>query len=735
LTVDSKPSAVRRSASAPLDLAQRDPKDSAGLLLGRLTVLPALVLVPFLLTSFPLLLIGYFKPVPVIVLWLALTALIVPYVWRRIPSVTGAADWGTANAGRATPTPRWVLWTLVAIAVVFAAFQAVYHSQFVVDQLDAASYMNFATWISRHGSLPIPQDAAAFGNAPGITFNSAAFYSGAIYHTGNTIVPQFMAGLPMLLSLGFWAGGARLAVFWAPVLGALGVFTFGGLVARLVGPRWAPLGALVMAIGIPEAYVSRNTYSETLAQILLLGGLCLWIDVQRTDRGEEDAGRWRGNWRHHARAASHVLAGATGLMFGITLLVRIDGPADVLFVVPYIGLLVLRRQRQVIALLVGMLVGLVYGTVDALFLTRPYLQTNSQSVKAMVAAFVLVTVVTVAAVWWLRRRGSELRTPPGPRLVMAVTALPFVVIAVFIIRPYVERNWHALQYAPLSLHWIYWYTGAATIAFATIAAAMLGKRCLKGEAPVWVLPLITFAWAIIWFLLRPAITAHQPYASRRLVPAVLPGLVLLAVWLSAWLGRKSRAIHLVNVPDYLKRSPRVFVIACCAGAMFLPPMIGNFGLGLKSGGPLGVMPYSNGLALQRAYVGEIAAIDKICQAIPPNSSVLLADFMFYWQFEQNIRGTCNVPVAGVVTEDPTANTPPGSNIAPATVLADVRAIEKAGRHPIVLASTSAELSHLGNGSVKLVMAQNTSIDEHVVFGTPRNTLPQRFTVYSWEPAK
>jgi len=48
-------------------------------------VLPALVLLPFLLTSFPLLLIGYFKPIPVIVLWLALTALIVPYVWRASP--------------------------------------------------------------------------------------------------------------------------------------------------------------------------------------------------------------------------------------------------------------------------------------------------------------------------------------------------------------------------------------------------------------------------------------------------------------------------------------------------------------------------------------------------------------------------------------------------------------------------------------------------------------------------
>ena len=87
MTVDSKPSAVRRSAPAPLDVAERDPRDSAGLLLGRLTALPALVLLTFLLASFPLLLIGYFKPIPVIAGWLALTVLIVPYVWRRVPSL------------------------------------------------------------------------------------------------------------------------------------------------------------------------------------------------------------------------------------------------------------------------------------------------------------------------------------------------------------------------------------------------------------------------------------------------------------------------------------------------------------------------------------------------------------------------------------------------------------------------------------------------------------------------
>jgi hypothetical protein len=712
LTVDSKLRATPVSGGT-----ERDPKDSAGLLLGRLTALPALVFLTFLLTSFPLLLVGYFKPIPVIVLWLALTALVVPYVWRRVPSVTGAAGWGTAGAGRAKPTPRWALWSLVAVSVAFGVFQAAYHSQFIIVQMDAASYMQFANWISGHGTTIIPQNAAAFGGqSPGMTFASAAFYQ-----VGNHIVPQFMAGLPMVLSLGFWAGGFQLALLLGPVLGALGVFTFGGLVARLVGPRWAPFAALAIGITIPEAYTSRNTYSEPLAQILFLGALALWIDSQRADRGAEDAAPWRTGWRSHTRSASHVLALITGLLFGITLLVRIDGPADILFVIPYVGMLMLRRQRQAGPLIVGMLAGTVYGAVDALFLTFPYLKTNGESVIGMAAAVIVMTAGTIVAVRRLRRRGSELRNPPKPWLVKAVTILPFAVVSIFIIRPYVERDWAALQDAPLSLHWIYWYTGASTIAFAVIAFAIIGRRCVQGEAPVWALPLMTFGWAMVWFLLRPAITPHQPYASRRLVPDVLPGLILLAVWLAAWLARNSRVVHLVNVPDFLKRTPRAFVTICCAGAIFLPPMIGNFGLSLTG---------SDGLALQRTYVGELAAMDKLCESIPKGTSVLIVDNIMMQEFGQPIRGMCDVPVAGAVT------TPAGSNtVSDATILADVRAIENSGHTPLVLGATSSELEPLlGKGTMKLILDQHTTIDEHDMSGTPRNPIPQTFTAYSWEPA-
>jgi hypothetical protein len=223
VSVDSKPRAVH--GTGPAD---RDPRDSAGLFLGRLTALPALLFLPFMLTSFPLLLFGYFKPVPVIVLWLALAALLVPYAWCRIPPVTGAAIWGTTGRGAAEPTPRWTLWSLVAVSVAFGIFNATFHSQFVIVEYDAASYMQFASWISQHGTTIIAENSQSFGGHPAsITYASAAFFQ-----VGGHVVPQFMAGLPMVLSLGFWAGGMRLALFWAPVLGALAVFTFGGLAAR-----------------------------------------------------------------------------------------------------------------------------------------------------------------------------------------------------------------------------------------------------------------------------------------------------------------------------------------------------------------------------------------------------------------------------------------------------------------------------------------------------------------------
>jgi hypothetical protein len=109
---------------------------------------------------------------------------------------------------------------VITVALGLGAEQLIYHSEQIIVLRDPASYIQFAAWIARHGSLPIPQFRAAFGGPHLLTFASPAFYQ-----VGGTIVPQFMAGLPMALAAAFWAGGVSAAVLVAPVLGAGAVLT------------------------------------------------------------------------------------------------------------------------------------------------------------------------------------------------------------------------------------------------------------------------------------------------------------------------------------------------------------------------------------------------------------------------------------------------------------------------------------------------------------------------------
>ena len=87
-----------------------------------------------------------------------------------------------------------------------------------------------------------------------------------------------MPGLPLVLAGGMWLAGLPGALLMAPVIGGCAVLSFAGLVGRLVGARWAPAGALVLAVLLPEQYVSRAPFAEPLVQVLLFGGLCLLAD-------------------------------------------------------------------------------------------------------------------------------------------------------------------------------------------------------------------------------------------------------------------------------------------------------------------------------------------------------------------------------------------------------------------------------------------------------------------------
>ena len=76
-------------------------------------------------------------------------------------------------------------------------------TQQVIALGDPATYLQTASWITRHGSLPIPYSPEAFGGThPGLTFASASYYP-----SGSGLAPAVMAGTPLVLAAAIWLGG------------------------------------------------------------------------------------------------------------------------------------------------------------------------------------------------------------------------------------------------------------------------------------------------------------------------------------------------------------------------------------------------------------------------------------------------------------------------------------------------------------------------------------------------
>ena len=711
MRIDAAAQSGARMAAGGGDRAVNE--DAAGRLLGRLSVLPALLAIAWLLAGLPLLLLGHFTPVLMVVVSIPLAAVAVTLGLRWIPGRwPGPRPDGQPEQVR---TPWWVVASVVAIAVAFGVDQLIYHSQFIIVMRDPASYYQFGNWIAHHGSLPIPQDRAAFGSAS----NLVSFGSFAFYQVGHAIVPQFMAGLPMVLAAAFWVGGATAATAVSPLLGACAVLAFGGLTARLVGPRWAPLAAIVLALCLPEQFTSRSDYSEPLTQILVLGGLCLVIDSLSSDG-----------------VRARILAALGGLALGLTLLVRIDGASDILPLIPYCGLLLVGRRPQALPLLGGLVVGGIYGAVDGLVLSRPYLASVKSSLVPLALIAGVVIIATLLAIGLLQGKGvPKIR---GTRLPNAVGVLTIVIALGFAFRPYFQTvrqassksfendmaGYQRLNHLPvdptrlyyeLSMHWVFWYVGIPLVVLATLGVVLLSRRCLWAQAPTWTLPLVLFAWVIVTTLYRPSITPDQPWASRRLVPVVLPGFILLAVWASSWLGGRLRQMRVGRVIY-------VGLACCCVALLVVPASITAFGLKARSGGPVGIKVVADGLAVKTTYQGELQAVDSMCAAIPRDSSVVFlpGGLTANWLTEV-VRGMCGDPAAVAI------------NASPAAVDAVTRGIVQAGRRPVILADARSRLALYG-GRLKLVMKLRTDMDPSNLTTPPMNNRPLKLNVWMLEPA-
>ena len=676
----------------------------------------------------------------------------------------------------ARPVPWWAVAGTVAVAAVFAVWQIAEKTEQIIFLREPSTYLQVGYWLAHHGSLPIPDSIAAFGGShPGLSFGSVNYYP-----SGSGIVPQFMTGMPVVLAASVWLGGVPAALVTTPLIGACAVLSFGGLAGRLAGPRWAPAAAAVLALSLPEQYTSRSTFSEPLAQVLLFGGLCLLVDslvIRRppsheapnrekpSHQGPSHQGPSReGPRRVEPEGQDRVLAALAGLALGLTIFVRLDGLSDILPAVPFAGVLLAARRRQAIPFVVGLVIGVGYGLADGYLLSRPYLDTEAPSLRPLALITAVMVLLTVAAVVLTASRaareklGKLTRRTRATRIVRwlpgTAAALTVLVFAGFAVRPLLqtvagETNPTSIayvaelqklaglpidgrqQYYQDSLYWVIWYIGVPAVLLGAFGLAILVRRGLRAliawQDPaqalrVWAMPWMIALWVIVTVLLRPAVSPDQPWASKRLVPFVLPGLILGAIWASMWL--KERAGQLGR-----SRVTSAVVASCCVASLLIPTALANLDLGFTTGatGAAGAAGTSGrhltayGMAFRRIGAGELAAVDKLCADLGPDASVLILDSLTADRFAQLVRGMCGTPTAVL------------DQVTPSTVTAVVTGIEGVGRRPVLLGQQAAELDPYG-GMPREVVNLLTTQDAHNLTTPPTRTWFIHYTVWMSTPA-
>ena len=165
--------------------------------------------------------------------------------------------------------------------------------------------------------------------------------------------------------------------------------------------------------------------------------------------------------------------------------------------------------------------------------------------------------------------------------------------------------------------------GLPALLLGLIGLAMVTRMCLRalitwqdptGVARSWVLPASIVGWGLFAVLWQPGTVPDQPWASRQLVPVVLPGLIVLAVWVAAWLIGRAHARG-------AGRTAVALATACFVVAMGVPPAAITFGIALSRPANPATRLALSGLAFRTTGAGEVAAVEQLCGAIPPHSSV------------------------------------------------------------------------------------------------------------------
>ncbi len=456
--------------------------------------------------------------------------------WFRTPVIVvsfgacAVVAWGWARR-RGGFRARFSGWDAATLALVGGSFAlyAARPAEYVINSRDPGVYTLIADRLARTGEFfvrdPLVGAVASFHD-----FARGEKYPGLYLYGEDLLVPQFFPGPFAFLGLGNLAGGLWGSLYVVPVFGALAVGMAFLLGSELFG-RWAGLiGAALLATSYTQVWWSRHPSSEIVTQFFVLGGL--WLAARFVRGGGGGTGF------------------VAGLLFGGAMLVRVDAflAASVLPLLAgydlFLGRPVRRWLYPAVPILLAGLAGLVYlNTIAGRYLNLIYGRHDLDEALKLVPYALVAVVIFVLLLWILRRRLGErvawwLRLRVGS--VAAACALAIVGVALwgyFVLPvpweslPNDSRDYDA--YREQILVRLTWFVTPPVALLALLGLVLAARR---PDAARMLLFGAILAFGVLYTAV-PNVAPDLPWATRRFVPAVFPGVALLAGFAAVEAGR------------------------------------------------------------------------------------------------------------------------------------------------------------------------------------------------------
>jgi hypothetical protein len=403
---------------------------------------------------------------------------------------------------------------LAALLVVLFALYALFPTYFVLGGQDPGIYLVYAARIARTGALDLdlPWLRQVWAEHPvGISLGYPGIYSS--FHSGVTsdpsqLSPQFAHFFPALSANAWCIAGLPGTLRVNAVVAVLALWAAFALTRRLAG-SWAGL-AVVVVLGLNPAFVwgARITLTEELALLINLLGLVLFAVAY-------DAENPRG-W---------ALAG--GLVLGLGTFNRLDAGLSALAVLGFAlsTLFEPRLKSAVKAAAASYATTVAFGFADAAAFAPFYFRTLVTREHLVVLMVLCAGCSGVAFVFGTLKEDVGSRFGLTPELVGRIGRELLRLLAVWLVIallawPAVDPSAGARTTRELA-----WYLTPLGIPLGLLGMAF----CLNPVAPRY-LPLVMLAAATLVNVTAGAqIVPVHIWASRRLLPHVIPAVAVLSV--------------------------------------------------------------------------------------------------------------------------------------------------------------------------------------------------------------